>query len=57
MYDTDLSVKNNIISEDGEEIKQQGFIIPIPPESEEPREFEFSICRPYACGYFESNQN
>lgn len=57
VYDTDHSVKDNSISEDGEEIKQQGFIIPIPPESEEPRDFEFTICRPYACGYYQNNQN
>ena len=55
VYDTDHSVKNNSISEDGEEIKQQGFVIPIPPESEEPRDFEFTICRPYACGYYNKN--
>ena len=57
MYDNDLSVKENSISEDGEEIKQQGFVIPIPPESEEPRDFEFTICRPYACGYYNKNPN
>ena len=55
VYDTDHSVKDNSISEDGEEIKQQGFVIPIPPESEEPRDFEFTICRPYACGYYNKN--
>mgnify|MGYP004662284819 CR=1 FL=1 len=52
MYDNDLSVKNNIISEDGEEVKNNGYIIPSPPISEYPRDFEFSICRPYACGYY-----
>ena len=56
-YDNDLSVKDNSISEDGEEIKTQGFVIPIPPESEEPRDFEFTICRPYACGYYNKNPN
>ena len=55
VYDTDHSVKDNSISEDGEEIKTQGFVIPIPPESEEPRDFEFTICRPYACGYYNKN--
>ena len=55
MYDNDLSVINtNVISRDGEEIKDVGFIIPAPPISEHPRELEFSICRPYACGYFEN---
>ena len=55
MYDNDLSViKTNAISRDGEEIKDVGFIIPAPPKSEYPRELEFSICRPYACGYFEN---
>ena len=57
VYDTDHSVKDNSISEDGEEIKTQGFVIPIPPESEEPRDFEFTICRPYACGYYNKNPN
>ena len=55
VYDTDHSIKDNSISEDGEEIKTQGFVIPIPPESEEPRDFEFTICRPYACGYYNKN--
>ena len=55
MYDNDLSImKTNAISKDGEEIKDLGFIIPAPPISEYPRELEFSICRPYACGYFEN---
>ena len=55
MYDNDLSIMNtNVISRDGEEIKDLGFIIPAPPISEYPRELEFSICRPYACGYFEN---
>lgn len=54
MYDNDLFVmKSNAISRDGEEIKDVGFLIPAPPISEYPRELEFSICRPYACGYFE----
>lgn len=56
MYNNDLSIKkSNAISKDGEEMKDLGFIIPAPPVSEYPREFEFSICRPYACGYFENN--
>ena len=55
MYDNDLFVmKTNEISRDGEEIKDVGFVIPAPPISEYPRELEFSICRPYACGYFEN---
>lgn len=55
MYNNDLSVRNSkAISKDGEEMKDLGFIIPAPPVSEYPREFEFSICRPYACGYFEN---
>lgn len=55
MYNNDLSIMNtNVISRDGEEIKDLGFIIPAPPISEYPRELEFSICRPYACGYFEN---
>lgn len=55
MYNNDLSVKNSkAISMDGEETNYSGFIIPAPPISEYPRELEFSICRPYACGYFEN---
>lgn len=55
MYNNDLSIKkSNTISKDGEEMKDLGFIIPAPPISEYPRELEFSICRPYACGYFEN---
>lgn len=57
MYNTDISVRNNIISGDGEEITKKGFVIDVPPVSEYPRDFEFSICRPYACGFFEQKLN
>lgn len=57
MYNTDLSVKKNTISEDGEEVLINGYVIPAPPTSDYSRDFEFSICRPFACGYFSNERN
>ena len=52
-----VAVVDNVKSTDGSEKSISGFFIKAPINTEQIgiSDFEFSICRPYACGYYTGN--
>ena len=56
-YNTNIAVVDNLYTTNGSEKTISGFFVKPPINAEQIgiADFEFSICRPYACGYYTGN--